>query len=472
MKSPANRKFSFLDLSILSVITLVFLFPFPLHALFQWGPTSLVNGPTENRPFGKVACDPMDPDIVWALTSHLPDPTSNIIDPAQGVYKSTDQGLTWTQVNDAVLRPEINALDIAISHINSNVVYIATNVEGIFKTTDGGQSWTAVNNGIVYNSKSFPESTWAALAVAVDPTDDDIVYCGVANANNVDYLSGTGDHPGFFKSTDGGATWTAHNQGLPARSDPITFFDSVSHTSTVASIAVIPQSPNIVVIGMSDQEVNVAAFGDRTARSSGRMFFSTDRATGNWTELSAGLPQVSQGGGFLDLARVSFSQLFLTAVPSGAPGVYASHLGGSADVYIDTTTAKSKSRGVYHYENGTWVRRSTGLPVVTDDFNDGATNAGPVAVSPVNPDIMLVGVSLSDSGDPYSDRSKVYASGSGGTLWSGNWDTGLSNSPNYGYTEADAGFVSINADQSAAFASVIWGDGTGPDDGIYRLPPP
>jgi hypothetical protein len=444
----------------------------PGHAQFVWDPTPLINGPTEDRPFAKVVCDPSDPDIVWALTSNVPDPSSATVDPAQGVYKSTDQGVTWSPVNDAVLRTEVNALDIAISHTNSNVVYIASNVEGIFKTVDGGQSWSTVNSGITHGSRSFPDSTWAALAIAVDPTDDDIVYCGVANANNIDYLSGSGDHPGFYKSTNGGASWTARNGGLPARYDPIDLFDSVSHTSTVASIAVIPQSPNIVVIGMSDHEVNVALFGNKTASTRGRMFYSTDRVNGNWTELSTGLPEVIQGSTFGDLARVSFSQLHLAAIPSGSIGLYGSHIGGGVQVFLDTIVAKSKSRGVYKYDSGSWVGRNNGLPVVNDEFNENATNAGPVAISPVNSNILLVGIGLSDGGDPGSDRSKVYASPNSGSSWIKNWDSGMSNSPNYGYTEANPGFVCINLDQSAAFSSVIWGDGSGPDDGIYKLTPP
>jgi hypothetical protein len=443
-----------------------------LHAQFIWDPTPLINGPTENRPFAKVICDPINPDVVWALTANLPDPTGTVVEPAQGIFKSTDQGKTWVQMNDAVLREEVNALDIAISPINSDVVYIATNVEGIFKTSDGGQTWATVNDGITHNSKSFPEPTWAVLAVAVDPSDHNIVYCGVANANNVDYLSGSGDHPGFYKSTDSGTSWVARNEGLPPRYDPIELYDTVSHTVTIASISVIPQNPNIVVIGLSEHEVNVTLFGDKTARTRGRMFYSTNKVSGNWSELSGGLPEVSQSGGFLDIARISVSQLHLTANPDGPVGLYGSHLGAGIVVYLDAVEAKSKSRGIYRFESGSWVRRSNGLPVVTDDFNEGATNSGPVAISPVNPNIVLVGISLSDSGDPGSDRSKVYASVSGGLNWIKNWDSGMSNSPNFGHTESNPGFVSINIDQSAVFASVIWGDGAGSDDGVYIMTPP
>ncbi len=442
------------------------------HAQLLWEPTSLINGALEDRPFGAVACDPNDPDIVWALTSNLPDPTSSVIEPAQGVYKSTDKGVTWTQVNDAVLTPEVNALDIAISHTNSDVVYIGTNVEGVMKTTDGDLSWMAVNNGITHNSQSFPNISWGVLAVAVDPDNHDIVYCGVANANNVDYMAGAGDHPGFYRSTNGGASWTANNSGLPPRYDPIDIFDTVSHTTTIASIEMIPQNPNFVVIGMSDHEVNANLFSNKTANTKGRMFFSTNKAAGSWTELSTGLPQVSQVSSGGDLARVSVSQLHLTANPAGPVGLYSSHIGAGIQVFLDNVIAKSRSKGVYKYANRAWTRKSTGLPVITDEFNDEATNAGPVAVSPVVPSILLVGISLSDAGDPGSNNSKVYVTTNGANSWIKNWDGGSMNeSPNLGYTESNAGFVAINADQSAAFSAVIWGDGSGPDDGIYRLVP-
>jgi hypothetical protein len=82
----------------------------------------------------------------------------------------------------------------------------------------------------------------------------------------------------------------------------------------------------------------------------------------------------------------------------------------------------------------------------------------------------MVGIGASDAGNPASDNSKVYLSLNGGLNWIKNWDSGLSDSPTIGYTEANPLFLAINADQTKAFASVLWSGGP-EDNGIYRLPP-
>lgn len=451
---------------------LVFLLTYGSNAWCElvWGPTTLVNGPFYERPYSKVMTDPVDPDIIWAATGNLPDPVATSVPPADGFYKSTDGGETWSQVNDAVLLPQTNIIDFAISPSNPNILYVATNVMGIYKTTDGGTNWTAVNSGITHDGASFPDSTWGALAVAVDPDDPDIVYCGVANLNMLDIESGSGNHPGFFKSTDGGASWSKKNQGLPPMYDPIDLFDLTSHTVAVASIIIPPQFPSVVVIGLADIEINAELLFGKTAVSNGRVFFSINRAEGTWQERSSGLPEINWPSSGSDLARVSISYVFLIAAGGPQLGIYATHQGGGASVELTDYVWKSKSRGVYKAMGGSWARRSSGLPVITDAENDNATNAGPVCVSPVDPDIMLVGIGASDAGNPGSNNSKVYVSLNGGLNWLKNWDSGLSESPTMGYTEANPFFLAINADQTKAYASVLWSDGS-EDDGIYRLPP-
>ena len=76
------------------------------------------------------------------------DPTnSNILylgSPAGGIWKSVNNGSTWTPLTDNL--PQIGVSGIAIDYSNSNVIYIATGDKdagdsysvGVYKSTDGG----------------------------------------------------------------------------------------------------------------------------------------------------------------------------------------------------------------------------------------------------------------------------------------------------------------------------------------------
>ncbi|KPJ52879.1 hypothetical protein AMJ39_06685 [candidate division TA06 bacterium DG_24] len=470
-----NRIDSIREIVLVTMVTgCVAIVPTVVHAQYVWGPTTLLNDPfTLPTSFGTVVADPLDPNTVWAATSHLPDPLGPP-EPASGIFKSTDGGETWTQMNDGNLTPDMNVLDIAIDPSDQNIVYAASNVHGVFKTTDGGESWTAKNDGILYKGLSFPEPQWGANAIAIDPSDPNIVYVAVSNVNQIDIEAGAGDHPGFFKSTDGGESWSERNNGLPPRYDPFELFDLTSHTVSVSDILVLPQMPNVVVIGVLDIEANAELLFGLTAHCKGRIFYSPNRAEGNWIERSVGLPSISQAQGSGGVTRVCGSIMLLSAAETGPPAVYASHTGLGMLITLNDAFLKSKSKGVYKWGGGTWTRKSNGLPVVTDEYNDEATNSCAVAVAPVNPSILLVGISASDAGDPLSDRSKVYASRNGGDNWTKNWDQGMSVSP-HGYTEANVLFLDINAAQTKAFASVTWNNVEGTagieDNGIWRLPP-
>ncbi|MCK6556333.1 dockerin type I domain-containing protein [Candidatus Binatia bacterium] len=69
------------------------------------------------------------------------------------------------------------------------------------------------------------------LCVAADPTNPTTVYAGTASG-------------GLFKSTDGGATWSGANTGLPLGGETLGL-------TTVWSIAVDPKAPSIVYAGTS-----------------------------------------------------------------------------------------------------------------------------------------------------------------------------------------------------------------------------
>ncbi len=101
-----------------------------------------------------------------------------------GVYASIDGGATWSPANAGFATAEIRAL--AVDPTNAQVVYAAAaaNDQGLLKSTNGGASWSQLN---------WPSGAGGAHAVAVDPHVPGIVYVAAFN--------------GIARSVDSGATW-------------------------------------------------------------------------------------------------------------------------------------------------------------------------------------------------------------------------------------------------------------------------
>jgi hypothetical protein len=104
--------------------------------------------------------------------------------PGQGVYRSSDNGQTWTAVNNG-MSPTITIMSLAVK---DNYIFAGTNGQGIYRSSDNGDNWTHVSNGIVHSIH---------------------VICGV------DIYAGLLSHGGIIRSSDNGNTWTSVNAGLP-----------------------------------------------------------------------------------------------------------------------------------------------------------------------------------------------------------------------------------------------------------------
>ncbi len=152
---------------------------------------------------GMLAIAPSDTQQVWAGTG---EPNSrNSIDPGGGIYKSTDGGITWTlkglEKTEAIGR-------IVVHPTNPNIVFVAalgatwkSNPDrGLYRTTDGGNTWQQVK---------FVSDKAGFIDVAINTKNPNILFAASWERYRTPYsLKSGGPGSALWKSTDGGTTWT------------------------------------------------------------------------------------------------------------------------------------------------------------------------------------------------------------------------------------------------------------------------
>jgi photosystem II stability/assembly factor-like uncharacterized protein len=163
---------------------------------------------------GALALAPSDPRVVWVGTGQVQQ-RWDIVD-GDGVYRSTDGGVTWSHVG---LADSKHIGSIWVDPHDPDVVVVAAlghvfgpNPErGLFRTDDAGRHWThVVDRG--------PDV--GAADIAGDPAHPDVLYASLWQVRRhpwLDYFQPTvGPGSGIVKSTDGGRTWSAvGSRGLP-----------------------------------------------------------------------------------------------------------------------------------------------------------------------------------------------------------------------------------------------------------------
>lgn len=160
---------------------------------------------------GALTIDQARPDTVWVGTGESW--VRNSVGVGDGVYRTVDGGDKWRNIG---LQGSERIAEILIHPADPAVVYVAAmgplwgpgDERGLFRTRDGGTTWQKI---------LFVDGTTGCVDIALDPADPNTIYAAMWQfRRSPDFFTSGGPGSGLYRSTDGGDTWIALRQGLPA----------------------------------------------------------------------------------------------------------------------------------------------------------------------------------------------------------------------------------------------------------------
>src|SRR6266540_2887053 len=168
------------------------------------GKTWAQSGLRDAGQIGAIRVHPTNPDLVYvAVLGHAFGPNAE-----RGVFRSKDGGRTWDKI---LFRSDsAGAIDLAMDPTNPRILYAAFwqarrgpwymssggPGSGLFKSTDGGDSWKEITR-----NEGLPKGVIGKIGVTVSGANHDRVWAIVEAEDG-----------GVFRSDDGGATWRRTNE--------------------------------------------------------------------------------------------------------------------------------------------------------------------------------------------------------------------------------------------------------------------
>jgi photosystem II stability/assembly factor-like uncharacterized protein len=190
----------------------------------------------------------------------------------QGVYRSTDAGVSWTQVNNGLTRTNISAMAAGLN----GDIFAGSDRGALFRSTDGGESWHWISD------------TTASYVRCIVVDSIGTIFYGTGT-----YVGGTAN---LFRSTDNGVSWRALTIGVVPRSIYVLSLKSTGNIfASVDTFGVFHSTDNGITWTQSLGHVTVTAL---VANTDGHLFAGTLgslvlRSTddgGSWTAVNSGFP--------------------------------------------------------------------------------------------------------------------------------------------------------------------------------------
>lgn len=326
------------------------------------------------------------------------------------VFRSSDAGASWNEIGDSAFVDAYFLQDVMIG--NDGVIFVTPDNRGLYRTEDNGASWTPSHTGVVASSVGTLVTTsngdlFASAPHLVHSADNgdnwsevDTPGSGVLAANRTDELFVIGAN--LYRSADGGASWETQDT-------PWNGFQDVWPSKSVFN------ANNDLFVAIFD---NFRGDGNETG-----IYRSTDDGT-TWNKLSLAAEEISAlsvandgtlyaGTGYPD------NQIFL----STDNGDSWTQTGSAAFDFImginvdpDGTVFVNAERGLFRSTDGgvTWTNTGTNLPN-----------------SPYRNNAFVESLMVSENGDVYAGISGqgIYVSRDRGNTWTA-INSGLGNVSN------------------------------------------
>lgn len=299
-----------------------------------------------------------------------------------GVWKSADGGVTWKPTFDKESSQAIGALAVAPS--NPNIVWAGTGEawavrdmdmmgDGIYKSTDAGETWTSM--GL--------RETGRIGTIIIDPKNENIVLaCALGRA------TGPQRERGVYRSEDGGRTWQQ------------TLFVDVN--TGCSGLQMSQQNTNVVIAGTWEIQLQTHVL-ESGGMGSG-IYLSNDGGKTFAKVTASGLPKSPYGKTDVAIAPSDGNRMY-ALIQTGADGVKGLKSEAQGSLWRSDDAGKT-------WNNVSWDRRLIG-------------RAGyyiRIRVAPDDPNHVLIANSTLWRS---RDGGKIWVSGGGGCgdchdIW---WDT-------------------------------------------------